>query len=77
MFLSSEGNSLEELKQTFLGPSFISFETTTCLFTDLASSGNTPSRKRLSSSAFTCCPVLFELTETFGWVDVSCCTASQ
>jgi hypothetical protein len=77
MPLSSEGNNLQELKHTFLGPSFTGFETTTCLFTDLASSGNAPCRKRLSSSAFTCYPVPFEGTGTFGRVRVSSCTASH
>jgi len=40
MPFSSESNELQALKQTFFGPPSTGFETTTCLFTDLAPSGN-------------------------------------
>ena len=44
---------------------------------DLTSSGNTTCRKGLSSNAFAFCSVPLELSRTFSWVCVSCCTASQ
>src|SRR5512135_470191 len=77
MSFSSGGSDLQELEETFLFPSFTVFETTTCLFAYYSSSGNAFCRECLLSSAFTRCSILFKLTDTFCWVRVGCCTASQ